>query len=259
MSPCLAVMALALAAGGPQTPPKATPLVCGVGVASPSGRVLYLPSANGGVEAVALFNGKRLWEAKAAHTPLLATADRVFAVARVKGKRNQVKVVALDAATGEKLLRSETITFPDWVSVTRDFGLRFVPAARLEKDAVLLLWKAWSFRDGGPPPPPFGPDGKPYVDPNEKKAAGAVRVDLKSGKASAVTGYQPREAEFPETEPTSVGPTKLKGWILRVEKRSPEPGFPHALSRRILRAEGVGGGRSWERPIAGEPYLPPRP
>jgi hypothetical protein len=230
-----------------------------VGVAAPSGKVLYLPSAGGGIEAVALFNGKQLWEAKDASTPLLATADKVFALAQVKGKKNQVKVVVLDAATGEQLLRSRTITFPDWVSVKRDFGLRFTPAARMERGSLLFFWKAYRFRDGGPPPPPFGPDGKPYVDPLERKAAGAFRVDLASGKATAVAGYQPRDAEFPETEPTSVGPTKLSGWVLRVEERGPESGIPYELTRRILRAETAAGARSWQRRIAGEPNLPPRP
>jgi hypothetical protein len=259
MSLSLALIGFAVVVSGPAGPEKAAPLVCGVGVAAPSGKVLYLPSAGGGVEAVALFNGKQLWEAKDASRPLLATADKVFALAQVKGKRNQVKVVVLDAATGEPVLRSEIITFPDWVSVKRDFGLRFTPAARVEKGALLLLWKAWRFHDGGPPPPQFGPDGKPYVDPNERKAAGAVRVDLATGKATAVTGYQPREAEFPETEPSWVGPTKLSGWVLRVEERDPEPGFPHSLTRRVLRAETADGTRSWQRRIAGEPHLPPRP
>jgi hypothetical protein len=259
MSVNFALIGFAIVASGPAGPQKAVPLVCGVGVAAPSGKVLYLPSAGGGIEAVALFNGKQLWEAKEASTPLLATADKVFALAQVKGKRNQVQVVVLDAATGERLLRSETITFPDWVSVKRDFGLRFTPAARMEKGALLLLWKAWRFHDGGPPPPPFGPDGKPYVDPNARKAAGAVRVELTGGKVAAVKGYQPRDVEFPETEPTNAGPTKLSGWVLRVEERDPEPGFPHVLTRRVLRAETTDGARSWQRRIAGEPYLPPRP
>jgi hypothetical protein len=259
MSLSFALLGFALTAAGPAAPAKAPPLVCGVGVAAPSGKVLYLPSAGGGIEAVALFNGKQLWKAKDASTPLLATADRVFALAQSKGKRNQVKVVALDAATGEPVLRSETITFPDWVSVKRNFGLRFTPAARVEKGALLLLWKARRFRDGGEPPPEFGPDGKPYVDPNARKAAGAVRVDLADGKTAAVAGYQPRDAVFPETEPSWVGPTKLSGWVLRVEERSPDPGFPYSLTRRLLRAETADGARSWQRRIAGEPFLPPRP
>src|SRR5207245_1852115 len=100
-----------------------------------------------------------------------------------------------------------------------------------------------------------------YVDPNERKGSGAVRVDLATGKATAVAGYQPRETEFPETEPSWVGPTKLSGWVLRLEEQSPDPGFPHSLNRRVARAAGRGraSARSWQRRSAGEPYLPPRP
>jgi hypothetical protein len=229
-----------------------------VGVAAPSGRVLYLPSATGGMEAVAVFNGKQLWESKDASRPLLATADRVFAQAGVEGRRNRVRVVALDAATGERLLRSEAITFPGWVSVRRDYGLRFRSTARLERGGLVLLWQARRFRDVGEPLPP-GPDGKPYVDPEDREAAGAVRVDLATGKATPLAGYRPREADFPQDEPTAVGETRLNGWSLRVEEHDPDPGLPHALTTRLLRARSAGGGRCWERRIAGEPNLPPRP
>jgi hypothetical protein len=253
-----ALLAAGLVGAGPAAP-KAAPLVCGVGVAAPSGRVLYLPGVTGGIEAVALFNGKQLWEARDASRPLMGTADRVYALAQVEGKRNQLKVVVLDAATGESLLRSETITFPDWVSLKRDFGLRFAVAARPDKDGLLLVWKARRFHDGGEPLPEFGPDGKPYVDPNAKKAGGALRVDLETGKATPAGDYQPRDEEFPEDEPTNAGATKLNGWVLRVEEKSPEPGFPQTPTLRTLRARKADGSRSWERRIAGEPYLPPRP
>jgi hypothetical protein len=265
MSRCLAPAASLLAAAlltvpaaVAQKPARAVPLVAGVGVAAPSGKVLYLPGVSG-VEAVAVFNGKRLWEAKDAGRPLLATADRVFARAEVKGKRDQLRVVVLDASTGERLLRSDVITFPDWVSVPRDFGLRFHSTARLDKGGLVLLWKAYRFHDGGPPLPAVGADGKPYVDPNAREAAGAVRVDLATGKATPVAGYRPKDDEFPQDEPSWVGDTRLGGWVLRVEESGPDPGVPYALTTRLLRARSARGGRSWERRIAGEPYLPPRP
>src|SRR5262249_618747 len=216
------------AAGGGQA--KATgPNICGVGILSPSGKVLFLPSATGGLEAAALFNGKTLWQAKDASKPLLATDEKVFAQASVKGKRNQVKVVVLDARTGERLLESGVIAFPDWVSVPRDYGLSFRSAGRLHKRDLVLAWEARAFYEGGVPPPAFGPDGKPYVDPNAKQAGGAVRVNLSSGKVTAVKGYRPKEAEFPEERPSWVGQTKRQGWVFRVAETDPEPGFPYSL------------------------------
>ena len=237
----------------------AGPNVCGVGILSPSGKVLFLPSASGGIEAVALFNGKTLWQSKGASRPLLATNTKIFAQASIKDKRNQVKIVVLDAATGEHLLESAVISFPDWVSVRPDFGLSFRSGARLENKDLVFAWEAEAFHDGGPPLPQFGPDGKPYVDPNAKKAGGAFRVNLTTGKPAAVKGYQPKEADFPEHRPSWVGTTRAQGWKFRVEETGPDPGYPYQLSTRILKAERADGKRSWEHRIAGEVYLPPRP
>jgi hypothetical protein len=233
--------------------------VCGVGILSPSSKVLFLPSASGGVEAVALFNGKALWESKDASRLLLATGDKVFAMALVKGKRNQVKVVVLDAITGERLVESATITFPAWVSVPPDYGLSFRSGARLDKGDVVLVWEARAFQDGGPPPPEFGPDGKPYVDPNAKKASGALRVNVASGKVAPMQGYSPKEAEFFDDRPSWVGPIKRQGWVFRVEETGPKSGLPGALTQRTFKAATQDGKRSWEREIAGGVNLPPRP
>lgn len=223
--------------------------ICGVGVPSPSGKVLYLPGTSGGVEAVALWSGKRLWESDRASVPLLATEDRLFARVALK-KRNQLKVVVLDAITGEQLLTSEPVTFPDWVSVPRDFGLRFQAGARLDKGDLLLLWEARRFRDGGPPPPD--------PDPYKKHATGAVRIDLATGRVSE-TDYKPRENEVPEDEPSWVGKSVYNGWTFQVEEKYPDPGFPHSKVRRWLKAEAADGKREWRHEIGGAVYLPPRP
>jgi hypothetical protein len=229
-------------------PPRAAGVtVCSLGVLAPSGKVLFLPG-KGGVEAVAVFNGKPLWEADGTGVPLVATADYVVSQVRVKGKKNQVTLVVLDAATGERLRVSDVIEFPDWVSVPLDFGHRFRSAARLDEDDVLFVWEAYTFRDGGPPPPD--------PDPNAKRSAGAFRLDVKTGRVSAAKDVRPREGELPDWTP---GHTKHDGWVFRVEEKDPEPGFPHDLTTRTLVAEREDGKGSWRRPLVGQPYLPPRP
>jgi hypothetical protein len=221
--------------------------VCNLGVLAPSGKVLFLPGTSG-VEAIAVFNGKPLWEAKCTGVPLLATADYVVSQIQVKGKKNQVKLVVLDATTGERLRMSDAIEFPEWVSVPLDFGHRFRSAARPDKGDVLLVWEAYTFRDGGPPPPD--------PDPNAKWASGAFRLDVKSGRISPVEGVRPKEGELPDWTP---GQTKRDGWVFRVEEKDPEPGFPHALTARTLVAEREDDKGAWKRPLMGQPYLPPRP
>jgi hypothetical protein len=105
----------------------------------------------------------------------------------------------------------------------------------------------------------LGPDGKPDVDPDARQAAGAVLLDLTTGKASPLASYRPKDAEFPQDEPTWVGETRLNGWVFRVEEHGPDSGLPHVQTTRLLRARSTDGRRSWERRIAGEPNLPPRP
>ena len=228
--------------------PKATGVaVCDLGVLAPSGKVLFLPGPSG-VEAIAVFNGKPLWEAKDTGVPLLATADYVVSQIQVKGKKNQVKLVVLDATTGERLRVSDAIEFPEWVSVPLDFGHRFRSAARLDKDNVLFVWEAHTFSDGGRPPPD--------PDPNAKEASGAFRLDVQSGRVSAVKEVRPKEGELPDWTP---GRTKRHGWVFRVEEKSPESGFPHVLTTRTLIAEREDGKVSWKRPLVGQPNLPPRP
>jgi hypothetical protein len=221
--------------------------VCNLGVLAPSGNVLFLPGTSG-VEAIAVFNGKPLWEAKGTGAPLLATADYVVSQFQVKGKKNQVKLVVLDATTGERLRVSDAIEFPEWVSVPLDFGHRFRSAARLDKNHVLFVWQAHTFSDGGEPPPD--------PDPNAKQAAGAFRLDVKSRQVVAVKEVQPKQGELPDWTP---GQTKRDGWVFRVEEKSPDPGFPHVLTARTLIAKREDGKGSWQRPLMGQPYLPPRP
>jgi outer membrane protein assembly factor BamB len=238
----------------------ARPEICGLGILAPAGKVLFLPGPSDSIEAVALFNGKRLWETKGASKLLLATDDKVFAQTQVKGKRNQVKIVVLDATTGERLLESERITFPAWVSVPPDYGRSFRSAARLDRGDLVYIWKARTFHDGGEPLPNAGPDGKPYVDPNAREASGAMRVDLSSGKVTVVKDYRPKESDFFEDRPTWAGPAKRQGRVFRVEQdTSTNSGMPHSLIRQILKAKTQDGKRSWQRDIIGEVNLPPRP
>jgi len=127
-------------------PPKAAGVtVCNLGVLAPSGKVLFLPGASG-LEAIAVFNGKQLWEARDTGVPLLAAVDYVVSQIQVKEKKNQVKLIVLDATTGERLRVSDALEFPEWVSVQIDFGHRFRSAARLDKNNVLFVWEASTWR-----------------------------------------------------------------------------------------------------------------
>ncbi len=229
-------------------PPKANGVnVATVGVLSVSGKVVFLPTG-GGTEAVAIFNGKPLWSTDNVGDPLLATADHVFSQLQMKGKKNQVKLVMLDATTGERVRESDVIKLPEWVSVPREYGHSFRSAARLDKGDVFFVWEARTFQDGGRPPPD--------PDPNAKHDSGAVRVDVKTGRVTVVKDYKPKEEEFPQVLSTK---TKASGWVFWVEQVPNTISTPRALIPRFLKAEREDGKESWKRPIAGEVFLPPRP
>jgi hypothetical protein len=248
----LFVLGLACLPGGAAGPAAkaAGAEVLGLGALAPSGKVIFLPSAEGGVEAVALFNGKALWQAQGATQPLLATADKVFATAPIKGKRDRLKVVTFDAATGERLGESTPVVFPDWVSVRRDYGRHFRCAARLDNGDLLLIWQARAFSDGGGPPPD--------PDPQRKEAGGAVRVDAATGKVAPVKGYKPKAADFPRGLDWG-NKAVLRGWTFTVKDKYPERAGPYTPTQRTLKAESADRKRSWTRRIAGEVDLPPRP
>src|SRR5205807_2310683 len=104
------------------------------------------------------------------------------AQAAVPGKANQVRVVVLDAMQkGTRLLESQPVNFPDWVSVGVAHGRFFATTARLDGDGgLLLIWGARAWYAGGARP-------TPEIERRARKAAaGVVRIDLKSGRATAL-------------------------------------------------------------------------
>jgi hypothetical protein len=223
------------------------------GVVAPSGKVLFLPGAGGGIEAVPLFNGKTLWRSPDANRPLLATADELFALAEIKGKRNQVRIVTFDAVTGERLRRSQVITLPDWVSVPTAHGRSFRCTALKQGKRLLFVWEATSWRDGGPMPVLL-PGEK---DPAERQDAGGVRIHQTSGKVTPLKGYRPKKGIFPSTD-TGTGKTLVGDWWLKVEEDTRTASRSPFVVRRVLKAQRVDGKGSWTHELAGRVELPPR-
>jgi len=128
-------------------------LMPGPGVADPAGKVGFFPSKTGGIDALDLASGKVLWTSKEANRPLLASRDRLFAQKNLD-KANQIRVVVLDASDGKRVLESEVIAHPYWVSVSVAYGLTYRSSARLDINALWLCWEGHAFYAGGAPPPP---------------------------------------------------------------------------------------------------------
>ena len=91
---------------------------------------------------------------------------------------------------------------------------------------MLYVLEARTFRDGGPPPPD--------PDPNAKKAGGAFRFDVKTGRVTAVKDYKPKDEDFPNSLYTK---TKAGGWEFWVEQVPSNASMPGHLTSRVLKAE----------------------
>lgn len=155
------------------------PTALPAGVADPAGKVGYFAGAKGVVEAVDLEKGELLWQSREQARPLAAYDRFLAAQVKVADKPNRVRIIVFDVKEkGKKVLESEPVVFPDWVSVSTTYGRTFSSHATVRKGELLLHWRANSFYAGGAPPPPE------VIEAARKEAAGTARVNLESGKVT---------------------------------------------------------------------------
>jgi hypothetical protein len=77
------------------------------GVADDQGKVGYVANPKGGIDAVDLESGKRLWHSALASYPLLVHEKRLFA--QDSHDAGSIRIVTLDLATGNKVKASDPI------------------------------------------------------------------------------------------------------------------------------------------------------
>ena len=159
------------------------------GVADPGGRTGFVANAHGGIDAVDLATGDLLWDVDGAKRPALAVDDRLYAWAPVDG--NGLRVVAFDRAQGgRRLLESEPVTFPDWVSVEQAPGRSFTTRWRLDRGRLILDWEAQAWYSG--------PHATPQAEADaRRRAEGQVRIDVATGKVETAAAEKPAAAPPP--------------------------------------------------------------
>ena len=162
------------------------------GVADPGGRTGFVANSHGGIDAVDLATGDLLWDVDGAKRPALAEDDRLYAWAPVNG--NGLRVVAFDRAQGgRRLLESETVTFPDWVSVEEAPGRSFTARWRLDRGRLILDWEARAWYSG--------PHATPQAETDARRQAeGQVRIDVETGKAETAAAETPAAPPPPPKE-----------------------------------------------------------
>lgn len=191
MSACLtsATLSLLLLAPAPRPDTAPTGLSLPGGVAEPGGKVGYVNNPRDGIDALDLATGKLLWSSPT-RAPLLALAGNRLAVQVADAKKaNVVRIAVLDtAARGKRLLLSDPVTFPDWVSVGLAYGRSFTSSGVIRGGELFLKWEARAFYDGGAPPPPD------IEAMSRKEAHGVARVNLETGRVKMLSAGEGRAA-----------------------------------------------------------------
>jgi hypothetical protein len=226
----LMLLAAALAADSP-----AAVLWVGSDEVVPPGATFVVVRAKaGGVEALDLATGKPLWTNTDADRPAGGSDKVVLAWTEEAKKPNMFRVVAVDAATGKTLAKSDPVVMPDWVTTARVWGWKFGAAARVDGDTAVVAWQASAFYAGGPRPSPE------MEQAAAKAAAGLAVADLKTGKVTAKAG-EPKDADF------GVCGYKVGGLELVV--REVEVTDPSRVTLTVSK----GGRELWKRELAGNP------
>lgn len=151
------------------------------GVSDSAGRMGFVSNPEGGIDALDLQTGQLLWSASEALRPLLVFGERLVTQAAEPGRTNILRIVVLDISQkGKRVLESEPVVFPEWVTVSS--GRSFASEAGLDNGHLLINWKASSRYEGGAPPP------REILEKYRKDASGTVRIDLQTGKVEMLSG-----------------------------------------------------------------------
>jgi hypothetical protein len=160
--------------------PSPTPLPAGV--ADPAGKVGFVMSRSGGIDALDLASGRTLWSNPRGGRPLIAWGERLAVLVRTQGQPTQLRVLVLDAAhEGRPVLESEPLPLPAWVAAAGPVdGDQFRVWPAVKAGALNLTWAASQRREYG-----VDPRALPNA-PGAQGATGTVRIVLASGRVAEV-------------------------------------------------------------------------
>ncbi len=231
-------------------PPKPTPIL-GIGTVSADQKFVFLPAKEGGIEAVDLATGKPVWTNKDA-AKLAGGSDKVVVAWTADAKKpNTFHVVAVDAATGKTLNKSDAVELPDWATTAKTHGRTFRTAARVDEETVVVMWQAGAFYSGGARPTPE------IEAAARKNESGTVKVNLRTGKVVS-TKDKPKDDDF-KVGPAGGGGNKVGTYEFQMTEELPsfKPGA--AMVTKVTFTVTQDKKEVWKRELAGNPWNPPPP
>jgi hypothetical protein len=197
---CVAALAAAMPARAADPPGSISgieePAFFPAGVADAPGAVGCVRTPDGGVEAIDLASGRRLWRSSAPARALLISRDRAFLLEQRDG---HLRLAAYQPHTGRALGAWPAPSgLPAWASLAEPSGGRtwttFDTFASLAGDTLAIEYDAHQHVVMGIPP------GRGDV----QAAAGVMRFDLRSGHAELRPGESLGRAAFVEPAPASA-------------------------------------------------------
>jgi PQQ-like domain len=265
-SGALILAAAALMGGGlaslalAQEPAKSFELSPGL-VVDPATNRAYVMRPEGGIAALDLTQGEKLWQSSAAAKPLTVSGDLLVSQAEPKASDNALEIVTLNTDQGTAVLQ-QTVPLPPKVkpSITRSAGRSFNASADSTSGEAAVTWQfqerlIQGTRAGrevlpgepGPSPGALPPgvlrteQGESLADgPKTETANGAFRMNLKSG---AVTPQKPGRRAAPVADKSLAVALSPAEQLAEV----PQPQFLSADGRTVLNPTSAAGGSPWER------------
>lgn len=122
-------------------------------VSDPSGSCAFVPDPQGGIQAVSVGTGKRLWASREATWPLECLSNAVVAAAPVARKPSAFQILCLDPSSGSVLRRSEPIPTVTWATALFGYvqpaGHSFdLSSEAIDSHTVVLRWAAKHWASG---------------------------------------------------------------------------------------------------------------
>lgn len=149
-----------------------------IGVTDSSFKTGYVPNSNGGVDAITLDNGQKLWSVADVVDPIIVGQNVLIGRLDAK-RRSTLQLAVLDLKNkGELLITCEPIELPTWVSVAPVSGQVFQLTAAIDESNVYVTWQCRARYGGGAAP------SKAVEDNARKAASGSYRINLKDGKVA---------------------------------------------------------------------------
>jgi hypothetical protein len=154
------------------------------GVAQADGDLGFVENATGGIDALNLANGDRLWTADTVTRPILATAERLYALDAGSDFSHSVRVAALDTKTGQRVLLSEPIKLPVPIPAGSDAAHHRIWRVHTRAGELVLSWQAQGRYVGGAAAP------AEIREQAARMVAGSARIDSKTGKLLSPPGTE---------------------------------------------------------------------